>query len=86
MMAYAETLTSLGDRDGAVAAWRKVLEEHSYARAKVQLAELCAAAGQTELARTELNEVLEDDKYAAAFQRKQERVWTSRAKSLLRKL
>ena len=86
MMAYAETLANLGEDSAAIDAWKRVLKEHSYARAKVQLAELYIRAGELDLARSELAEVLEDDKHAAAFQRKQEKVWTNRAKALLRKI
>ena len=40
MMALAETQAVLGDPDAAIATWQRVLEDHSYARARVQLAEL----------------------------------------------
>jgi hypothetical protein len=85
MMALAETLTALGETDAALQMWRQVTAEHSYARAKVQLAELYLAKNQSELARTELKDVVADDIHAPAFQRKRDRVWASRAKSLLRK-
>jgi hypothetical protein len=86
MMALAETLTALGEKDSALQMWRQVTTEHSYARAKVQLAELYLAKNQPELARTELKEVVADDMHAPAFQRKRDRVWIQRAKSLMRKL
>jgi len=38
MMALAETLSTLGETDAALQMWRQVTAEHSYARAKVQLA------------------------------------------------
>jgi hypothetical protein len=85
-MALAETLTALGDADGALALWKQVTENHSYARAKVQLAELYVARNQPDLARNELREVLADDLHAPSFQRKRDRVWVRRAKGLMRKL
>jgi hypothetical protein len=59
-----------------------VTESNSYPRAKVQLAELYAAGNQLELARAELKDVVSDDLHAPAFQRKRDRVWVRRAKSL----
>lgn len=85
MMALAETLTALGEQDAAVATWMKVTSQHSYARAKVQLAELQLARGQTEQARAELAEVVADDAHAPTFQRRRDRVWVSRARALMRK-
>ena len=41
---------------------------------------------QSDLAKTELNEVLADDRHAPAFQRRRERVWVRKAKALLRKI
>src|SRR6266576_3627665 len=40
LMALAETQAALGETEAAIATWKKVLEDHSYARARVQLAEL----------------------------------------------
>jgi len=86
MMALAETLTALGETDAAVATWQRVLQDHSYARARVQLAELFIQKQQTQQARAELTEVLADDLHAPAFQRRRERVWVRKARSLLKKL
>ena len=85
-MALAETLAALGETDAALQMWQQVTAEHSYARAKVQLAELYLAKKQPELARTELKDVVADDAHAPAFQRKRDRIWVWRAKSLMRKL
>ena len=85
LMALAETLAALGETDSALKMWRQVTAEHSYARAKVQLAELYLAQNQPELARTELKDVVADDAHAPAFQRKRDRVWVWRAKILMRK-
>jgi hypothetical protein len=85
MMALAETLTALGEQDAALAAWLKVTSQHSYARAKVQLAELYLAKGTLEPARAELKEVLADDAHAPSFQRKRDRIWVGRARSLMRR-
>jgi hypothetical protein len=85
-MAFAETLTALGETDAAMALWQQVTESHSYPRAKVQLAELYLARNQPDLARAQVIEALADDAHAPAFQRKRDRVWVRRAKSVLRKL
>ena len=86
MMALAETLAALGETDSALQMWRQVTAEHSYARAKVQLAGLYLAKNQPDLARTELKDVVADDVHAPVFQRKRDRVWVWRAKILMRKL
>lgn len=86
MMAQAETLTALGEPENAILYWQHITQNHSYPRAKVQLAELYLAKNQPDLARSELKDVLTDDAHSPAFQRKRDRVWVSRAKSLMRKL
>ncbi len=85
LMALAETLNAVGEKDAALNIWKQVTENHSYPRAKVQLAELYLARNQPDLARAELKEVLADDAHAPGFQRKRDRVWVRRAKGLLRK-
>jgi tetratricopeptide (TPR) repeat protein len=86
LMAYAETLTALGETEAAFNIWKRVVEDHSYARAKVQFAELCLILNQPDLVRTQLNDVIKDDVHAPTFQRRRDRVWVSRAKSALRKI
>ena len=86
LMAFAETLGALNDIDNAIAVWEHVLQNHSYARARYQLAELYAAKGKADLARQQVDELLADDLHAPGFQRKRERVWIRRAKKLRRKL
>ncbi len=86
MMALAETLTAVGEIDVALNLWKQVTENHSYPRAKVQLAEIYLAKNQPDLARPELQDVISDDVHAPAFQRRRDRVWVRRAKSLVRKL
>jgi hypothetical protein len=86
MMALAETLAALGDRDAALNLWKQITENHSYPRAKVQLAEIYIAKNQRDLARAELHDVISDDVHAPAFQRKRDRIWVRRAKALMRKL
>src|SRR5262249_41257163 len=54
LMAFAETLTALGETDSAMNVWKQVTESHSYPRAKVQLAELYLAKNQADLARSEV--------------------------------
>lgn len=86
MMAQAETLTALGETDHAILYWQHVTQSHSYPRAKVQLAELYLATDKPDLARAELRDVVADDAHAPAFQRRRDRVWIARAKTLLRQL
>src|SRR6266850_33144 len=86
LMALAETLTALGQKDAALNIWKQVTANHSYPRAKVQLAELYLDQGQKDLARPELHEVLADDVHAPVFQRKRDRVWIGRARRLIRKV
>jgi len=86
LMALAETLAALGQTDAAIAVWQRVTENHSYPRARVQLAELYLAKGQPQLAAAEVNEVLADAPHAPAFQRKRERVWIKRANKLARQV
>jgi tetratricopeptide (TPR) repeat protein len=86
LMAYAEALTALGEENAALAVWQKVTANHSYPRAKVQLAELLAAKGEPDGAKAELRDVLSDDVHAPAFQRKRDRVWVRRARRLAGKL
>lgn len=83
LMALAECLTALGELDAARKTWLQVTEHHSYPRAKVQLAELYLAENQPEFARTELTEVLADDAHAPPFQRRRDRYWIRRARSLV---
>ena len=86
LMALAETQTALGELDAAIATWKKVLQDHLYARARVQLAELYLQQHRPELARPELSEVVADDAHAPAFQRRRERIWVRRARALIRKI
>ncbi len=85
-MALAETLTALGETDAGMKIWQQITEAHSYPRAKVQLAELYIAKNQSDLARAELKDVLSDDAHAPVFQRKRDRIWIRRARSLMGKL
>lgn len=85
MMAWAEALAALGETEAAAAAWQQVLENHNYARARVQLAELYLANHQRELAQAGLREALADDAHAPNFQRKRDRVWMRKARRLLRR-
>jgi hypothetical protein len=84
-MALAETLTALGDIEGAIPVWQQVTEHHSYPRARVQLAELHLARGEPQQANALLREVLDDEPHAPTFQRRRDRVWVRRARRLLRR-
>jgi hypothetical protein len=82
LMALAETLRALGENDRATAVLKHVTENHSYARAGVQLAELYLAKGGLEQASRQIDEVLADARHAPAFQRRRERTWVRRARKL----
>lgn len=84
LMALAEARTALGDTNGAVEAWEKVTADHSYARARTQLAELLAVQGQRDRARKLAEEVIAEDEHTPHYQRKQEQPWVARAKKLLK--
>ncbi len=84
LMALAETLSALGENAAAMDIWKQVTESHSYPRAKVQLAGLYLKDQQTDLARTELKDVIADDEHAPAFQRVRDRIWIRRARRMLR--
>ncbi|MEJ0091802.1 MAG: tetratricopeptide repeat protein [Limisphaerales bacterium] len=86
MMALAETIGALGETDNALLYWQHITHNHSYPRAKVQLAEIYLAKNQPDLARVQLKDVLNDDVHAPAFQRKRDRMWIRRAKGLMGKL
>jgi hypothetical protein len=86
MMALAEALGALSETDNAILYWQHITQNHSYPRAKVQLAELYVAQSQPDKARAELKDVLSDDIHAPAFQRRRDRVWIRRAKSLMRRM
>lgn len=86
LMALAETLRALGQTDHAAAVFEQVTENHSYARARVQLAELYLSAGRAGAARQQIDEVLADARHAPAFQRRRERTWVRKAKALRSRL
>jgi tetratricopeptide (TPR) repeat protein len=86
LMALAETLAALNETDRAIAVWEMVLQQHSYARARYQLAELYDRAGKRDLASRQIEELLADDVHAPAFQRKRDRVWVRRARRLRRRM
>ena len=86
MMALAESHMALGQTDAAIQVGECVLQHYSYARARVQLAELYISKNQLDAAREQLNEVIETDAHAPAFDRKRNRVWLRRAKKLRGKL
>lgn len=83
MMALAECQAALGEPDAALRSWRQVLASNSYARARVQYAELLLARQEREAARRELQETIADDAHAPAFQRGRDKVWIKRAQRLL---
>jgi tetratricopeptide (TPR) repeat protein len=84
MMALAETHMKLGSNDSAIQLWEMVLQNHSYPRAKVQLAELYLQKNEVEKAAGILQETIADEQYSPEFQKRKDRVWINRAKSLVR--
>ncbi len=85
-MALAETLAVLGEPDKALALWKQITDNHAYPRARVQYAELLITRNELEPARAVLKDVVADDPHAPTFQRRRDRVWTRKARSLLRKI
>jgi tetratricopeptide (TPR) repeat protein len=86
LMALAEALTALGEKDAALGIWKRVTANNMYPRAKVQLAQLYAERNEPGLARTELQEVLADDSHAPTYQRKRDKIWIQRARALIKKV
>jgi tetratricopeptide (TPR) repeat protein len=86
LMALAETLGALGETDAAIDVWKHVTDNHTYPRARVQLAELYLARNEIDLAREQIREVIEEDPHTPAFQRRRDRYWVKRAHGLLRKM
>ncbi len=84
LMAFAESLAALNRIDDAICVWERIIQNHSYARARVQLAELYLKTGRAADARTQLEEVLSEAPHTAAFQKKRDKVWVRRAKRLIR--
>lgn len=85
LMALAEAQVALRETDAAIATLQRVLELHSYARARVQLAALYFEKGAADQARAELREVLADDSASPDFQRKRDRVWIRKARRMLKR-
>ena len=86
LMALAETLGALGQNNEAAAIWQRVVDNHAYARARVQFAELELTRNNPAAARELLNEVLVEDPHAPAFQRKRDKIWIRRARQLSKRL
>jgi hypothetical protein len=86
LMTLAEAQAAAGQDDRAAATWRQVLSLYSYARARVQFAELLVKKKEYAEARKNLDEVIEEVPFSPKFQRKREAVWLRRAKSLRRSL
>jgi len=86
LMALAETHMKLGSPDSAILIWERVLENHSYPRARVQMAELLIQKNELEKARSILQETLADEQFGPVFQRRRDRVWIRRAKGLMGKV
>jgi hypothetical protein len=86
MMALAETCIAEGNPDASIQIWERLLENYSYSRARVQLAELYLAKNEKDKAREQVTEVIETDAHAPAFDRRRNRVWLRRAKKLRRQI
>jgi hypothetical protein len=86
LMTLAEAQTALNQTDRALATWRQVLSLYSYARARVQYAELLIKQKNYAEAKKNLDEVIEEIPFSPKFQRNREAVWLRRAKSLRRTL
>ena len=85
-MALAECYAATGQPGMAAVAWQHVADHYSYARARVELAELDLAAGRNAAAIARLKEVIADAAHAPSFEQRHERRWNQRARRLLRNL
>ncbi|MDX1951234.1 MAG: tetratricopeptide repeat protein [Verrucomicrobiota bacterium] len=86
LMAYADLLTRLGNPNGAMQAWEQVLKDQTYAKARYSLAELYSQANRKDEAISLLNELIADEAHNASFQKRNDKAWVSKARSLLKKL
>jgi hypothetical protein len=86
LMTLAETQTASGQSNRAMTTWQQVLSLYSYSRARVQYAQLLISKKDYAKARAMLQEVIDDEPYAAKFHRKREAIWLKRAKELLRSI
>jgi hypothetical protein len=82
LMTLAEAQTAVGQADRALVTWRQVLSLYSYARARVQFAELLIKQKDYAEAKKNLDEVIEEIPFSPKFQRNREAVWLRRAKAL----
>ena len=85
LMALAEIQTRVGEKDRAIQNWKRVLENSSYARARVQLAELLINSGQRGEALPQLMEAIHDDAQAPRYLRAKDKGWIRRARELMGK-
>ncbi len=83
LMSLAEAQAAAGRTDEALATWRQVLAGYSYARARVQYAQLLVQKKEFAEARKLLEGVIEDEPYTAKFQREREEPWTRKARELV---
>ncbi len=79
-MALGGVFSKLGDLPRAIAAWKSVLEGNTYSQARVLLGEAYLAQGQTDLAKEQLEEVVNDGSHTPEFQRRKEKHWVRRAR------
>ncbi|MCX8108672.1 MAG: tetratricopeptide repeat protein [Verrucomicrobiae bacterium] len=86
LIALAESYAALKRFDDAIQALEQVVQRHSYASARVQLAELYVKKGLNDKARAELEEILSDYSRAPDFERHRDKAWIARARRLLAKL
>lgn len=84
LMALAESYQALGNKDAAIKVWEQVLQNYSYARARVQLASLHLERNARAAAAEQLHEAIDSDAHAPSFDRRRNRVWIRRAKKLLK--
>ncbi len=82
LMALAECLAQQGEKDQSIKVWRLVLEGHSYARARYQLAALLVETGEAAQAKGLLGELIEDDRHAPKYDRRRDRIWVKEARRL----
>lgn len=85
-MLLANCLQQQKKFEEATEAWEAVLKQHSYAEARVKLAQLKLQLNAPDRAKALLGAVISDNELAPDYQRKQEREWVNQARATLKKL
>lgn len=85
MHALARCYRGAGEIDTAIGAYKRVLSQNNFAQARYALAELLIQKGHKDDARTQLERLITDTKTAdvPSYQKREEKRWARKAKTLL---